>query len=388
MEQRIAYMILNSLPGIGPGRVHQLELCLGGPEAILQASAVELQRAAGIGGHLADVIIGWRRHCDPDRELKLAGEAGAYVVTLADESYPALLREIHDPPLCLYVRGSLDCLKDDSGTIAIVGSRHPSPYGVRMTRQLAGEAARNGWTTVSGLANGIDTCAHEASLQAGGPTIAVLGSGLCHLYPQNNMALATAICGGHGAVITEFPMLMRPDRRNFPMRNRIISGLSRGAIIVEAGLQSGSLITAAQAIEQGRTVFAVPGLADQPFAKGCHALIKDGARLVENFRDVLDEFTLLPEARAQSRLRQQEKRNRENPPPPPPPVKVNDLEYRIWEALADGECELEALLANLQEVPSTVLPLLLVMEMKGLVRQLPGRRLRRDDRKNVQKFAD
>lgn len=385
MDRRTAYLILNYLPGIGPGKVSLLEQYFGSPEAILASPARELQKVSGIGERLASILAEWPKYCNPDRELSLANDAGAYLVTLADDAYPPLLREIHDPPLCLYVRGSLDCLQDATGTIAIVGSRNTSFYGTRMARQIATEAAYAGWTTVSGLANGIDTCAHEATLQANGQTIAVLGSGLCQLYPQNNSRLAADICQGHGAVISEFPMHYRPDRHSFPMRNRIISGLSRGTIIVEAGLQSGSLITAAQAIEQGRTVFAVPGLADQPYAHGCHALLKDGARLIENFQDVLDEFSLLPQARAQSKCLQQARRDMISPPPPPPPVKVSDLEFRIWEALGEEETPLEELLDRLDEVPSAVLPCLLVMELKGLLRQLAGKRLLRDSKKKVQK---
>ena len=383
MDRRTAYLILNSLPGIGPGRIRLLTNAFGSPEKIFEASNAELARVPTVGAKLAGYLQKWQDFCNPDKEFRLAADSGAMLVTWEDEAYPKQLREIHDPPVCLYVRGSLETLRDSSFSLAIVGSRRTTSYGMRMANVLASDAAREGWTVVSGLAHGIDTCAHQAVVRSSGKTIAVLGSGLYYLYPQENRPLAREICEKGGAVISEFPMLYRPDRHSFPMRNRIISGLSRGTIVVEAGLQSGSLITAAQSLEQGRSVFAVPGLADQPYSQGCHALIRDGARLIEKFQDVTEEFSLLPDARLASRQVQELLEAT-----PEPPLYLKGLEYRIWESLDGGEMTLDELVNILDEPPSTLLPVLLVMELKTAIIQKAGRIITRGPHKNIQKSPE
>jgi len=383
MDRRTAYLILNCLPGIGPGRVRLLINACGSPEKIFEATAAELSRVPTVGNKLARYLLDWENFCNPEQELRLAADSGAALVNWEDAAYPAQLREIHDPPICLYVRGELETLRDSAFSLAIVGSRRTTAYGMRMANALATDAAHEGWTVVSGLAHGIDTCAHQAVVRSSGRTIAVIGSGLYHLYPQENLGLAKEICEKGGAVISEFPMLYRPDRHSFPMRNRIIAGLSRGTIVVEAGLQSGSLITAAQALEQGRAVFAVPGLADQPFSQGCHALIRDGARLIEKFQDVTDEFSLLPDARLASRQAQELKEAA-----PEPPLYLKGLEYRIWESLEGGEMTLDELVNLLDEPPSTLLPVLLVMELKTAIIQKAGRIITRGPHKNIQKSTE
>ena len=200
--------------------------------------------------------------------------------------------EIHDAPLCLYVRGRIP-ENISSFSLAIVGTRNISNYGQRMARHLAEAAAYAGYTVVSGLAYGVDVVAHQAVLDAGGETVSVLGGGLARIQPQDHIPLAREIAC-HGAVISEFPMEFSPTRHSFPMRNRIISGLCKGTLVIEAGLNSGSLITASYAMEQGRTVFAVPGQADNPQAKGCNRLIRQNAVLTESFEDILEEFDFLP----------------------------------------------------------------------------------------------
>jgi DNA processing protein len=372
MDERSALTILNMLPGIGPSRKQQLVTYFGSAAAALAASEAALQRVSGIGAKLAPTLRHWRDFCDLDSELRLMEQSGVSLIIEEDAAYPPLLREIHDPPICLYVRGSLDALHNSGGAIAIVGSRHTTFYGQRMADNIAAAASYAGWPVVSGLARGIDTVAHEACLRAGGCAIAVIGSGLCQLYPQENIGLAMRIAQAGGAIISEFPMRYRPDRRSFPMRNRIIAGIALGTIVVEAGMQSGSLITAAQALEQNRAVFAVPGQADTPFARGCHALIKDGARLIESFQDVIEDFTLLPGMK-------EEDVDAKRPPVVTPktrqPPQLQGLERSLWTFLQDGDMSIDELIVQSGQETSSVLAALLTLEMKQLVKQVPGKRV-------------
>ena len=281
------------LNGIGGSRANALIEFCGSVSAIFESDAASLSRIRGISENLADRILSWRDHVELDRELEIARNGGVTILCRTDDEYPAALRELRDAPLCIYIRG---VLPPDLSTrsLSIVGTRNASNYGARMARHLSEAAAFGGWTTISGLAVGIDTIVHQATVDAGGRTVAVLGGGLAKLHPAENLDLARAIIRTGGAVISEFPMTTVPTRHTFPMRNRIIAGLSCGTLGVEAGVNSGSLITAAQALEQGRHVFAVPGEADNPSAAGCNTLIKQGAKLVMNFDDVLDEFDFLP----------------------------------------------------------------------------------------------
>jgi len=356
----------------------------GDPCAALCAPVDELSRLPRIGPHCAEVLHGWSRFCSVERELRLAEQAGVYLVTIVDDCYPVALREIHDPPICLYLRGNLSALKRSGNSIAMVGSRITTHYALGMAASIATEAARSGWTVVSGLARGIDTAAHGATVAAGGCTIAVLGSGFNFIYPPENVELANRIVASGGALISEFPLNVRPDKRNFPMRNRIISGMSRGTIVVQAGLNSGSLITAAQALEQGRTVFAVPGNADTPYFKGCHALIRDGARLIEGFADVLEEFTLLPsfdDRRIQRDVAAEETRVAE--------VQLSAVEYRIWEQVGDEPVFIDDLLQKLDDLPpSVVLGTLLTLEIKQLIRQIPGKQVERNPLRHARRAPE
>jgi DNA processing protein len=339
-----------------------------------------LARVPGIGEKLSRVLSGWQRLCDPDEERQLASRAGVEIVTREDDAYPELLREIHDPPLCLYVRGDLACLPRLRGSIAMVGSRRTTLYGVAMAESLATAAAYAGWPVVSGLARGIDTVAHEAVLAAGGCTVAVIGSGLGYMYPQENLDLARRIASSGGAVISEFPMMFKPERRTFPMRNRIISGVSRGTVVIEAGTKSGSLITASQALDQNRQVFAVPGRVDSPQSRGCHALIKDGAKLVERFGDIVEEFTVLPGFAGGASL---------SPAAAPATaeacesadelLQLPDLERKLLAFMGESDMAIDDLAQGVEEPVHNVLSALLMLEMRHLVRQLPGRRVVRFD---------
>lgn len=292
MTNQEACIILNLMNGIGPARLSALLGFCGEPQEIFRIPRQDLASVSGISEALAEKIANWEKYVDLEHELDLAKRGGVRIITRGDDDYPELLSQIHDPPICLYVRGQLPadlC----SRSLAIVGTRNVTSYGQRMAKHLAEAAAYSSFVVVSGLAFGVDVIAHKAALDAGGDSISVLGGGLARIQPQEHVPLAREIAA-HGAVISEFPMEFSPTRHSFPMRNRIISGLCKGTLVIEAGLNSGSLITASYAIEQGRMVFAVPGQADNPQAAGCNRLIRQNAVLTETFDDILAEFDFLP----------------------------------------------------------------------------------------------
>ena len=357
------------LPFIGPGKRRLLEDAFGCVEAAFAADRTSLCRTPGIGEKLAEIIHNWQKYCNLGEELRMCREAHVTLLTDEDEAYPPLLRDIHDPPICLYVSGNLDVLRNSQMSIGIVGSRNASMYGMRMAANLATGASMAGWPVVSGLARGIDTAAHDATLRAGGRTVAVIGSGLLRVYPQENIALANGIVANGGAVITEFQMRYQPDKRSFPMRNRIISGMSKGTIVVEAGYRSGSLITAATALDQGRTVFAVPGMADGPYAHGCHALIRDGAVLVETFQDVVDEFTGLPG------LARPPQESHPQPKVDISQMNLSGLEMQVWRLLKEGVTDIDDLIDRIDNEVPCIMAAIMTLQLKRLVRQLPGRQL-------------
>ena len=293
MTEREAYIILNMIQGIGPARISALVNSCGSASAIFERDPDSLMLINGISAALADRIANWQNTVNLDEELELADKAGVDILIQSDDDYPEILRGIHDPPVCLYVRGKIPA-NINIKSLAMVGTRNATHYGFEMTRHLAEAAGYAGWIVVSGLASGIDTAAHAAILDTPeGETVAVLGGGLMRIHPQENLALARKI-SEHGALISEFPMRFTPTRNSFPRRNRIISGLSAGTLVVEAGVNSGSLITAAFALEQGRRIFAVPGQANRSHASGCNRLIRQGAVLVETFEHILEEFDFLP----------------------------------------------------------------------------------------------
>ena len=376
MDNNEAYIALNLLPGIGPLRVNQLLTLFGEPREILKAPHGRLARVPGIGSRFADLLCNWQKHCDLPGELDMVKKGGVTIITREHECFPALLREIHDPPLCLYVRGDVQGLAELRAAIAIVGSRRTTRYGIRAAENLATAAALAGWTVVSGLARGIDTIAHQATLRVHGRTIAVLGSGLARVYPQQNIELARKITAENGSLVSEFPMTFRPDKRTFPMRNRIISGMTRGCIVVEAGHRSGSLITANQALDQNRQVFAVPGPIDSPQSRGCNALIKEGAKLVENFQDVLEEFACFKALEQPEHLTKKNgKMRRETVNSSAENLQLSPLERKIISFLDHSETAIDALIAELEAPPAKVLAAVVALEMRHLVRQLPGKRV-------------
>ena len=366
MTPREAYIALNMIDGVGPVRVRALLERFGTPEAILSAPRQELMQVEGVGEEVARNVTQWRENIDFDAELVRIEKSGARVVTRDDTEYPKNLREIYDPPLVLYVKGALR--ENERMAIAIVGSRRTTLYGQEMSRKLAYQLARLGVTVVSGLARGIDTAAHKGALQAKGRTVAVIGCGIDVVYPPENKKLADEIVEKGGAVVTEFPFGVKPDRQNFPMRNRIISGWSLGVVVVEANLKSGALITAAQAAEQGRQVFAVPGRADSILSRGTNRLIKDGAKLTEDVEDVLTEFEYLLPRKPES-AEAAEPRNGGTEAA----LKLSETEAKVMALIGQEEIAIDEIIRGSGLTSAAVSATLLGLEMKRIVRQLPGK---------------
>ena len=276
------------IPKLGAVRFRLLEGCFGSLEAAWDATPREL-KAAGIDGKTARAVADHRDGISPDDEMEKLREAGVRALTWNDPSYPPRLKEIHDPPPVLYVRGEI--LPADERSVAIVGTRRATTYGREAARMLARNLAGSGVTIVSGLARGIDSAAHRAALDGGGRTIAVFGCGLDTIYPAEHRKLAADILD-RGALVSEHPLGTRPDARNFPRRNRLISGMTLGSLVVEAGEVSGALLTVRQALEQNREVFCVPGSIFSPVSRGTNTLIQEGAKLVMSHTDVLEELNL------------------------------------------------------------------------------------------------
>jgi DNA processing protein len=289
----------------------------------------------------------------------LLEKVGGRILTLGEENYPKRLKEIYDPPPVLYVRGELR--KQDELAISIVGSRKTSPYGRWFTERVSRELAQQGVTIVSGMARGIDSVAHQGAISEGGRTIAVLGCGVDIVYPRENRRLCEQVID-HGAVVSEFPMESPPEAGHFPKRNRIISGLSLGVVVVQAGKDSGSLITANYALEQGRDVFAVPGNVGAESTQGTNHLIKQGAKLVESSEDILQE--ILPQWRrdekAISKVEEREKG-------------LSGEEKALYAVLGDTPLHIDAIIRETQLDPGKVSSLLLNLELKGFVSQWPGK---------------
>lgn len=370
MTSTEAYLALNLLPKIGPVRVRRLLEIFESPERVLASSRSDLRRVEGIGAEMADQIAGWENHIDLEEEKRRIAEHDVTLLTLDDDNYPPLLRNIHDPPFLLYVRGEI--LPQDQRAIGIVGSRRCTHYGREAARKLSFQLAHAGLTVISGLARGIDTAAHEAALAAEGRTIAVLGSGVGNVYPPENQALADRIiANGNGAVISEFPVLYVPDRQSFPLRNRIVSGMSEGLLVAEAPTRSGSLITANQALEQGRSVYAVPGPIDRDTSSGCNHLIQQGAKLVIHSGDILEDLdALLPPEPRQAGLNFDHENESEEPKIG---LQLSPEERAVLSATDPSETQIETITERCQLPGHTVSVVLLQLEMKRLVKQLPGK---------------
>jgi len=358
MNHREACIALNMVPQMGPVKMRRLLEAFGSAERILAARPAQLTQVNGIGEDLAKNIADWENHADPAAEEKKARDLGAHVITAEDEEYPSALREIHDPPIVLYVRGAITAR--DNHAVAVVGSRKASHYATECAKKLSFQTAYAGLTVVSGLARGIDTAAHQGALAAKGRTIAVIGAGLAHLYPPENAELAERIAS-NGAVVSEFPIETKPDRQTFPIRNRIVTGMSFGVLVVEAGANSGALISANMAAEQGRTLYAVPGRIDQPTCLGSNRLIQQGAKLVVSAEDILDDLPVMFKDRPQL-------------PAAVAPVDLTAEQQKILAAIGAEETSLESVITTSGLTAAVVSSTLLALEIRRLVKQLPGKR--------------
>lgn len=358
-DQRAAALALLRMPGIGPKRYRGLIEIFGSAATALRAEPQQLGRL----GIPAATIAAWTKPdwAGVEMDLRWLAAAERHLLQLGDAHYPPQLTQIADPPPLLFVQGDLDVLVVPA--LAVVGSRHPSTVGIRNAHEFAKHLAGYGLTIISGLAVGIDAAAHEGALQGGGLTIAVCGTGLDRIYPSVNTRLAQRIAQA-GALISEFPIGTKPLSQNFPRRNRIISGLSAGLLVVEAAPQSGSLISARMAMEQGREVFAIPGSIHNPLARGCHALIRQGAKLVETAADILEE--LAPQLSINATL----------PEPPPTATEavaeISDEQSDLLAIMGYEAISVDDMVERSGLTAEAVSSMLLLLELQGLIEASPG----------------
>jgi DNA processing protein len=360
LREQDARLALCLIPEVGAATFHRLIAGLGSACAVLTASADALGAIPGVGRDAARAIAEFPWRDALERELRVIEARGYGLVWIGEPGYPGALAVIHAPPPVLFVRGTLQ--PGDGAAVGVVGSRRPTSYGVAMAHQISGELAGRGVTIVSGMARGIDAAAHEGALEAGGRTIAVLGCGLGVTYPREHAELADRIAA-NGALVSEFPVFTPPKPEHFPRRNRIISGLGLGVVVVEAGVESGALITANYAVEQGREVFAVPGQATSRSSRGCHRLIKAGAKLTEGWEDVWEEIEAQvgPAPTVGGR-------------PVASGPQLDEHEALVIDALDAGPLQIDELLDVTRLPPGQIASLLLSLMLKGAIEELPGTR--------------
>lgn len=349
-------LTLSLVPGLGPRLTAALLQRFGSAGAALRATTAQLQAIPHIGPKLAGQLADAMRRQDVEAELELIARHHVGLLARGREGYPRSLDDIPDPPWLLYARGSW--LEADARAVALVGSRHCTPYGLRLAKRLAADLARAGFTVVSGLARGIDAAAHRGALEARGRTIAVLAGGLSRIYPPEHEDLARQV-EASGALLSEAAMSASPMAGMFPARNRLISGLSRGVVVIEAAERSGALITARHAAEQGRLVFAVPGPVDSATSSGTLALLRDGATLVRGAEDILEELEGVRSARPRTR-------------PEAVPPGLDDIQLCLWQALGDQPKAIDVLVQQTGLAVAQATGTLLMLEMKKLARRLPG----------------
>lgn len=350
-----AWLRLTLTHGLGAASVRQLLLAYGSPQQVLDASTADLQRH--VPPELAAAITAGGQQAAVDTTLKWLEDPANHVVTLGDQHYPQLLLQIPDPPPLLYIKG--DCTLLNQFAVAIVGSRNATAQGITNAEEFARALSVAGITVVSGLALGVDAAAHRGGLAGKASSIALVGTGLDIVYPARNRALAHALAE-RGALVSEFPLGTPALASNFPRRNRLISGVSRGCLVIEAALQSGSLITARMANEQGREVFALPGSIHSPLAKGCHRLIKQGAKLVDDVNDILEEFKFSLATTTEAALPE------------------HDREAgRLLELMGYDPCSHDTVNARAGLAADQLASVLLGLELSGLIEKLPGNQYRR-----------
>ena len=373
MEKLLPWIHLKSIPGVGNLIYKRLIDRFGSPEQVFAASAESLLQVDGMSRQLVSSL---RNRDVPDsvkRELDRATRRGYRIVPIVDDAYPPLLREIPDPPPFLYVNGTLD---GAASKLAIVGSRNATAYGISSAKRLSINLASLGFTIVSGMALGIDTAAHEGALQGGGKTIAVLGSGLERVYPAENRNLFHRI-SENGAVVSEFPLATAPEAYNFPARNRVISGLSLGTVVVEATRKSGSLITARLAAEQNREVFAVPGSIRSFKSMGTHTLIKQGAKLVENAQDILEELShALPIDGPHVTAGKPDYSGKDEIGTA---IALSEDEQTVLDLVGPYPVHIDQIVRMTGMAPGKVSSTLLQLELKHLISQSPGKYFSRSD---------
>lgn len=364
MDHLVPWLTLQSVPGIGNLLFHRLVNHFGTPEKVLNAGVASLKGVDGISSRLAFAISS---HRTPDRifrDIEACRKKGFDIITQQDPAYPALLLQIPDPPPVLYCYG---VLSGSACHIAVVGSRKATSYGKNSARHLCRGLASRGISVVSGMALGIDTSAHEGAIECGGQTVAVLGSGLERVYPAQNLKLFHRIAD-NGAVLSEFPLKTEPKAHHFPLRNRIISGMALGTVVVEAAQRSGSLITARLAAEQGREVYAVPGSIHAPTARGTHDLIKQGAKLVENELDIIEEVAPRIEVETAAALTAEKRRPRTTAVP-----RLTKQESQLLEAIGPYPVHIDELARRCRQQMGALNAALLQLELKGAVNQEPGK---------------
>ena len=361
------------IPGVGSLSFLRLIRFFGSPDAVLKASLRELSTIRGLTPAICQSIVDHRDCIDADRELDMINRHNCKVITIKDSAYPQNLKVIYDPPPILYIKGNL--LPEDSQSISIVGTRTASAYGKQVAEKMGSELALKGFTIVSGMAYGIDTVSHNGALRAGGRTIAVMGNGLDIIYPSQNSGLFERIISS-GAAISEFPMGTQPKKENFPIRNRIVSGMSLGTLIIEASKKSGSLITADYALEQGREVFAVPGSIFSDTSKGTHDLIKQGAKLAESVTDIIDElpsyinrpnaFSLLAKDNTDKDTKAKEEEMLIE-------LQLTEEEIAIWKVIGQYPIHIDEI-SRLSNLPThKASAALVILELKGLICQSSGK---------------
>jgi len=357
--------------GVGPVTFARLIKHFGSPDSALGASVSELTKVDGIAFKTAEQIAATRNKFNADAELELAEKLGVWIINFDDERYPPVLKRIYDPPPVLYIKGTLT--RADNLSVAIVGCRRCSLYGQEQASRFAHLLGSAGFTICSGMARGIDTAAHQGALSAGGRTIAVQGCGLTNIFPPENKKLFELIAES-GACISELPLRYEPLAENFPPRNRIIAGLSLGTIVVEAGLHSGALITAAAALNNNREVMAIPGKIDSPLSTGTHQLIKQGARLIESVEDVTEALGYVAE-QLQSHVRDAAAAASEKIETPLFDVRqlnLTDSEKTTYDCLSKEPLHIEQIIEQSNLAPGSINAALVSLRLKGLIKQLPG----------------
>ncbi|MDH4241000.1 MAG: DNA-processing protein DprA [Phycisphaerae bacterium] len=365
------WLKLIRLDNVGPITFGKLISHYGSVDRALGASVSELAKIDGVGFKTAEQIAATRDKFDTTAELQLAEKLGVWIINLDDKRYPPVLKQIYDPPPVLYIKGSLT--RQDSLCISIVGSRRCSIYGQEQSSRLAHFLASAGFTICSGMARGIDTAAHQGALSANGRTIAVQGCGLANIYPPENKKLFDLIAES-GACISELPLQYEPLMENFPPRNRIISGLSLGTIVVEAGSRSGALITAKAAMDNNREVMAVPGKIDSPLSKGAHQLIKQGAKLIESVEDVMEALGYIGQ-QLQSHVTEAAAKASEKVETPlfdASRLNLSVPEKTIYDYLSREPSHIDQIIAETDLAPGSINAGLISLRLKGLIKQLPG----------------